>query len=275
MPSMQYRNPNTYRNPYNYRGGQAGALVQDAPLSDTVDLDDTDTYTSQLRASINGIPDYPTYVTTSTTIAVDPAVGARGTTPVGLVVDPNGAISTSGSLTPGVYTASGTMSDALLNTGTWAYTLTVVSVITPQTSIIPVSAAAPSGIEIAIPFRFDLCTGGVATLTSYAQIYAQHIKTIILTAYSERVMLPTYGSPVEGALFSPIVQASFGIIQSDIQQAIRNWEPAVDVYGVYVQSTPENPSTLDITVQYAVAPLNDVNTVTCSVGGGIQQVVSA
>jgi hypothetical protein len=46
----------------------------------------------------------------------------------GLNVSSHGEITTTGTLAMGTYTATGTMSDAFGDTGTWAYTLTVKAV---------------------------------------------------------------------------------------------------------------------------------------------------
>ena len=58
-------------------------------------------------------------------------------TPAGVNVDANGAITTTGPLAAGSYTASGTATDVGLNTGTWTYTLTVGTI--SQTSAISAS----------------------------------------------------------------------------------------------------------------------------------------
>jgi len=262
--SFQYRNSSTYRTSTNYRGGisQVG-IDQVAPLNDTVTSDQTEDYTSQLKATLGGVPDYPIWTITS---------GVGG----GLNVASNGVITSSGTLDAGVYIIAGTMQDALFNSGTWSYVLTVIPLVTTTSqsiSGVPAIPLAPTGLEISVPFRIDEATGGVAILSSYNAIYAQHIESIILTRLGERVMLANYGSDAESMIFSS-VSANASILQSDIQQAIQQWEPAVTNVSVQASIDATNPSALTVTVSYSISPLNDVNTVTINVGGSIAQVIA-
>ena len=265
MPGIPYQNNLTYRNFYGYQGGLGFETVEQvAPFNDTVTIDLTEGYVSQLRATLNGVLDYPTWTLTGSTAVQtlpSPYYPTAETGISGLLVASNGMITTTGQLGIGLYTISGTMIDALKNTGTWEYSLNVINVLTPTTTITPGVPKSPSGIEMAVPFQIDECTGGVAVVSGYNVIDAQHVKTIILTALNERVMLPTYGSLVESALFGPIDDNSRGLLQSDIRQAVEAWESAVNVASVKVTSDPQSQSTLDVIVEYSVAPSSDVNIV--------------
>jgi phage baseplate assembly protein W len=191
-----------------------------------------------------------------------------------LTVTPNGNISATGILNVGAYAVSGIVTDSQGNTGFWSFALTVVGPVSPGTSVTPIMAALPSGVEIQVPFQIDPTSGGVAILTDYAAIMAQHIETIILTGITERVMNPAYGFGAERMVFAPVNAGLPSLLKSDIITAIKTWEPRVQVQDVIVESSPTGQNILVITVIFLVIPLNDVNTVTVTTGGTIAQVNS-
>lgn len=235
------------------------ALIQITPIFDTVGPNQSSVYTNQLNAT--GNVGLITYTTTQTS--------------PGLVVAAGGAIQATGILGDGTFIVSGTMADPSSNTGVWSFTLTVVDSVSPITTITPALPPLPTGIEIAVPFQIDPSTGGVAILVDYVSILAQHIETIVQTLVNERVMMPTYGSNLESSLFSPINSRIINMLPSDITQAVQSWEPAVRIVSVntsYNQTT--SPSALTIEINFSVVPFTDVNTVTVSTGGSVQQVVA-
>lgn len=234
-------------------------ISQIAPFSDTADQVQSQTYINQI--TVTGNNGAVTYVTTIPS--------------PDLVVSSLGQVTTIGTLDLGSYYVSGTDSDGNGNTGTWAFTLTVSDSIAPQVQLTPVLAAPSTGVEIAVPFHIDPATGGTAFLNQYNQILAQHIETIVLTSLGERVMFPTYGSEVESAVFSPISNAGNGALSKNIQDAIAKWEPAVSVASVTIGTkNPQSPEVLSVTVNFSIVPYTDLNTVTVTTGGNVQQVSS-
>ena len=96
----------------------AGSLPpQTAPTSGSVTVSGSAAFTVQLRTTGNLGP-----VTFTET--------GGGT---GLRVSFGGKITTTGTLAKGIYTATGTTSDAIGDTGTWVYTLTVKAAAITQT----------------------------------------------------------------------------------------------------------------------------------------------
>lgn len=226
-------------------------------------------------ASINGeaTGDYVNQLTVSG-VVMEPVVFVTYVSSPALNIASNGALNTTGTLEDGTYTSSGTVSDADGNDGTWTFTLTVYGVPGPQVSLVPQIPVPPTGAEIAVPFQIDTATGGVAVLTDYSAIIEQHVATIIMTALTERVMLPTYGSGLQNAVFRPINGPSDALLAKDIQTAITTWEPAIQVASVTVTGNPQSLSELDVLVSYSIAPSNDVNTVLVTSGGTISQVTA-
>jgi phage baseplate assembly protein W len=232
-------------------------ITQLAPTSDSINGEATGFYENFVNVS---------------GVVTQPAVFITITQSPALYVAPNGAISTTGTLENGTYTSAGTVSDAAGNNGTWVFTLTVVGVPSAQVALIPQIPVPPTGSEIAVPFQIDPATGALAVVTSYNQIIAQHVTTIVLTEKTERLMLPDYGSDLPKAVFGSTGSLSNTLLAKDIQAAITAWEPAVNIVNVTISTNSQSLSELDITVSYSLAPFNDVSTVTVTTGGTISQV---
>ena len=87
-----------------------GAITQVAPTSATVGTAGSVSFTDQLNTT--GVP--------PVTFIPNPSSG--------ITVSSSGRVTTTGALAPGTYSANGAISDALLNTGTYSFTLTVSTV---------------------------------------------------------------------------------------------------------------------------------------------------
>ena len=234
-------------------------ITQLTPTSDTINGDATGFYVNQINVS--GVLTPPaTFITLVQSSA--------------LFISSSGAVATTGTLESGTFTTSGSMSDAGGNTGTWTFTLTVVGIPSAQVTLVPQIPVPPNGAEIAIPFQIDPATGALAVLTSYEEIIEQHVVTIILTGKTERLMMPSYGSPLNESLFESISSTNNALLAKDIQSAIVAWEPAVHIAFVKISANPQSLTELDISVSYSISPSDDVNTMTVTTGGTIAQVNS-
>lgn len=229
-------------------------ITQTTPFSDVIQQDVSDSYFNQILSAGAAAP-----VVWTTTVA-SPA----------FVVSPNGNVATSALQSAGSYTATGTMVDANANTGTWTFTLTVLSEPqTPQTTVIPTAGLAPTGIEVLVPFQINPATGQVATVSEYQDVIAQHVLSVLMTARTERVMLPTYGVGMETYVFQPDTPLVSAQIQSSVISAFKNWEPAVSIQNVNVRQDSQNPNVLNVSVQYSTVPYQAVQTITVALGGAI------
>jgi phage baseplate assembly protein W len=236
-------------------------LVQGAPLTGSVIPTESNVFQDQLTVLDSTPPFF-----------FDTTVPSSAFT-----VSPTGLVTSAGFLLLGAYSASGIITDTHGNSGPWAYGLNVILEPVPQAVLTPLVAELPTGSEIALPFQFDATTGALAYLSNYVDILAQHIETIVLTAVGERIMIPTFGSRVEKALFAPLGSPIMQVMAADLSAEIQQWEPAVNVLSVTVNSTSgqqQDTGILLITVAFAVAPFNKVNTITISTGGSVQQVVA-
>lgn len=99
---------------------------------------------------------------------------------------------------------------------------------------------------IALPFRIDESTGGVASSTSASQKYRQFIAAVLTTNYRERVMRPTYGSSLGEYMFMPNIEGNPA--DQFIREALAKWVPDVKVIGIDNKVEPDTGMiTLNIT----------------------------
>ena len=102
---------------------------------------------------------------------------------------------------------------------------------------------------IQIPFNIGP-TGRIARAEGDYAVAAQHLKNILLTRVSERVMRPTYGSRVRDALFEPIDEILLQELDDDIRDAIGKWEPGVEVRAIEMD---DRGSFLEIDIQFTLS----------------------
>jgi phage baseplate assembly protein W len=84
--------------------------------------------------------------------------------------------------------------------------------------------------------------GGIAVTTDPNRQAAQHIEAILCTSPGERVMVPTYGVPVKGAVFMPDDQIATAQIAQQITSAMATYEPNITVEAVNVSDTVGDPA---------------------------------
>ena len=93
-------------------------------------------------------------------------------------------------------------------------------------------------------------TAGRMTVAAGPEKVRQSIFIILDTEPGERVMLPEFGCGLRRYLMQPNNSATRTQIERDVEDALRRWEPRIDVSQVDV--TPDDdPSLVLIEVQYA------------------------
>src|SRR5215475_8829094 len=83
-----------------------------------------------------------------------------------------------------------------------------------------------------------------------AEKIRQSIKIILDTEPGERVMRPTFGCGLRRYLMKPNSAAVRASIQADVQRALTQFEPRIDVLGVQVVPSDEEPSRIDIHIRF-------------------------
>jgi uncharacterized protein len=105
------------------------------------------------------------------------------------------------------------------------------------------------------PVRTDP-VGAIALVTREHEI-EESMRLILGTAVGERPMRPEFGCRIHEYVFAPADAATTGLIAHDVRAALLRWEPRIDVVDVYVTPDPDDPSTLYITIDYAISHSND------------------
>lgn len=128
--------------------------------------------------------------------------------------------------------------------------------------------------EIAFPFQLTP-SGAVAMTTDPNVQAAQHVTSLVSTNPGERVMLPDYGVALAALVFGSNDPAIVATIQSDVAQALAQWEPSIVVRSV-TPAAGQDPTTgvAMVNVDFQVgavpgAPGAGVETATILVGGTV------
>ncbi|HEU5217592.1 MAG TPA: GPW/gp25 family protein, partial [Gemmatimonadales bacterium] len=106
---------------------------------------------------------------------------------------------------------------------------------------------------------------GLETVGDRARV-RQALLLLLLTRPGERVMRPTYGCELHKLMFWPNDDTTAGLAIHYVRQAIQRWEPRVDRVRVDAQRTPEDPSRLDIMLEYRVRSTGDEDRLSVQVG---------
>lgn len=76
------------------------------------------------------------------------------------------------------------------------------------------------------------------------------IRIILLTEPNERLMLPTFGAGLKRYLFQPNTVETRRLIEEDIRNAIKRWEPRVSLDGVRVEADSSDVRCALATIAY-------------------------
>jgi Bacteriophage baseplate protein W len=94
-------------------------------------------------------------------------------------------------------------------------------------------------------------TGAVAMVDGDASV-RQAILLLLSTVPGERLMRPDYGSHLHRLLFAPNDHTTAGLAIHYVRQALRRWEPRVDVVDLDAGADPDIATRLNITLRYQV-----------------------
>lgn len=91
--------------------------------------------------------------------------------------------------------------------------------------------------------------------------YSQHEKDIeesiyiiLGTSKGERIMRPDFGCGIHDFVFSPADEFTMQSIKNRVEEALRDWEPRIDLLGVDV--SPAESNRLIINIEYRVRSTN-------------------
>lgn len=86
------------------------------------------------------------------------------------------------------------------------------------------------------------------------------LRNLMLTNIGEKPFQPSFGSRIRSLLFEDVSFITANIIQSEISDSIKNFEPRVGVDAVQVQANPEQQR-YDITLRFFINNLESPITI--------------
>jgi phage baseplate assembly protein W len=104
------------------------------------------------------------------------------------------------------------------------------------------------------PIRIN-ADGGIA-LSQHEQDIEEAIWIILATAKGERVMEPDFGCGIHEYVFAPNDPGTRNSIAYEVQKALAEYEPRIEVSVPRVEAPPEAPNRLLIRVDYRVRSNN-------------------
>lgn len=91
----------------------------------------------------------------------------------------------------------------------------------------------------------------------YEEDIEQAIQVVLLTARGERVMIPEFGAGLRDYVFEPNSPATRVRMANEIQRALVDWEPRIDLERVEVTESDDDPNVVLIHIDYVVRATNN------------------
>ena len=111
------------------------------------------------------------------------------------------------------------------------------------------------GTGLAFPLHVN-SRGEIALVSSERDI-EQSINIILGTRPGERVMRPEFGCRASELLFEPKDAATETRMQQYVEEALRRWEPRIEVQEVNVLTDPDLDGALFVEIYYLVKATHD------------------
>lgn len=96
-------------------------------------------------------------------------------------------------------------------------------------------------------------SGSIAMISEVASVQ-QSVKLLLTTRPGERVMRPGYGCDLSDLAFAANDDTTAGLAIHYVRQAIRRWEPRVDILEIDAVRDANEPGRLEIVLDYRVKP---------------------
>ena len=107
------------------------------------------------------------------------------------------------------------------------------------------------------PILPDL-TGGLRYASGDENV-EQSLKILLLTNLGQRVMRFDFGSKAPGLVFSPGSVQYLGLLETTIREAVRDWEPRVELEEVRAEPDLDDESRITVNIGYRVLRTNTRN----------------
>ena len=108
-------------------------------------------------------------------------------------------------------------------------------------------------------WQFPVTTdrGGRIELSSGATDIEESIRLILATAKGERALRPAFGCGIHDYAFTTVDQSTLTMIETSVRDALREWEPRIEVLSVDVSTAELDAGRLLIEVSYRVRETNN------------------
>jgi phage baseplate assembly protein W len=110
-------------------------------------------------------------------------------------------------------------------------------------------------------WRFPLlpdATGTLRYVSGDANV-EQSLRILLMTALGERVMRPDFGTEAPRLVFAPGSVQFLRLLETTVRDALRDWEPRVDVLDVLAELDPADETHATVSVSYRVRQSNTKN----------------
>ncbi|HEY1403489.1 MAG TPA: GPW/gp25 family protein [Pyrinomonadaceae bacterium] len=87
----------------------------------------------------------------------------------------------------------------------------------------------------------------------------QSLKILLLTELGERVMRADFGCRAPRMVFAPGSVQYLGLLETTVREAVRDWEPRVELEDVRAEADPEDETRVTVSVSYLVRQTNTRN----------------
>lgn len=98
-------------------------------------------------------------------------------------------------------------------------------------------------------------TGGLS-YSRYETDIEESIYMILGTSKGERVMRPDFGCGIHDFVFAPADEFTIQSIKYRVEEALRDWEPRIDLLNVDVSSSETERNRLIINIEYRIRSTN-------------------
>jgi uncharacterized protein len=107
------------------------------------------------------------------------------------------------------------------------------------------------GVGLGFPVTIDGKEKRLA-VAEYEESVRQAIWIILATAKGERVMRPDFGCGIYELVFAVNDAGTRGLVEYEVREALRAWEPRIDVLKVKARSAGAEEEKLLISIDYRV-----------------------
>ena len=123
----------------------------------------------------------------------------------------------------------------------------------------PQNAKTFLGNGLSFPLRTD--ARGQIVLVTGSEDIDQSIRIIISTTPGERVMRPTFGCRANELLFEPRTAGTISMLQDYVFEALRMWEPRIEVLSVNVSAEDGQTGILLAEIRYQIKSTHDTRSI--------------